>query len=192
MYEIVIKALRSVVDFDEEELFQFMQKLRPKVLKKGEHVLIAGDVCKAMVLIESGSLRYYKAGDKAEQSFWFAFEGEWLGDYGSFLSKTPSLHYLQALEDSRVYCLYREDMEELYAKGSRFERFGRLIAEQLFLNTEQSRHDLVSLTAEQRYLNLLERHPKIIQRVSQQHIASYLGVQPQSLSRIRARLAFVL
>ena len=189
MYEIITKALRSLVDFSEEELLQFLQKLKPRQLKRGEHVLTAGEVCRAMVLVESGSLRYYAAAEKGEQSFWFCFEGEWLGDYGSFLAQRPSLHYLQALEESRVFYLYREDMEDLYAKGAKFERFGRLIAEHLFLSTEQSRHELVTLPAERRYLNLVERHPKIIQRVAQQHIASYLGIQPQSLSRIRSKLS---
>lgn len=188
MYEIITKALTGLVDFTEDELLQFMQKLRPKALKKAEHILIPGDVCRAMVLVESGALRYYTATDKAEQSFWFCFEGEWLGDYGSFLAQRPSLHYLQAMEESKVFYLYQEDMHDLYAKGAKFERFGRLIAENLFLIAEQSRHELVSLSAEQRYLNLLERHPKIIQRVSQQHIASYLGIQPQSLSRIRSKI----
>jgi CRP-like cAMP-binding protein len=44
-------------------------------------------------------------------------------------------------------------------------------------------------TPELRYINLQKSRPDILQRVSQYHIASYIGVKPESLSRIRKRLA---
>lgn len=188
MYETVIHSLRALVDFSEEELFLFMKALKPRSLAKGEHLFQAGETCGSMWLIQKGALRYYSNTGSGEQNFWFAFEGEWLGDYGSFLSRRPSIHALQAFENTEVFGLGYDAMQDLYAKGTRFERFGRLIAENLFLSTELSRQELAAVSAEQRYLNLVERHPQIIRRVAQQHIASYLGIQPQSLSRIRARL----
>jgi CRP-like cAMP-binding protein len=189
MYETIVKAITDLVAFSEEELFLFMQRLKPRRLQKNDYLLVAGETCKAMSIIESGALRYYTLADKGEQNFWFAFEGDWLGDYESFLTRQPSPHYIQALEDTQIFCLHYEDMQQLYAHGSRFERFGRLIAEHLFISVSKSRNDLASLSAEQRYLNLLSERPQIIQRVSQQHIATYLGIQPPSLSRIRKKLA---
>jgi CRP-like cAMP-binding protein len=44
-------------------------------------------------------------------------------------------------------------------------------------------------TPEQRYLRLLTDHPELLKRVPQYHLASYLGIQPESLSRIRKRIA---
>ncbi|WP_256006731.1 Crp/Fnr family transcriptional regulator [Pedobacter deserti] len=189
MYETVIQSLRALVDFSEEELFLFMKALKARSLAKGQHLFQAGETCSHMWLIHTGALRYYTVSDSGEQNFWFAFEGEWLGDYGSFLSRTPSRHALQALENTEAFGLSYSAMQDLYAWAACFERFGRLIAENLFLTTERSRQELASVSAEQRYLNLIARHPEIIRRVSQQHIASYLGIQPQSLSRIRGRLA---
>ena len=49
--------------------------------------------------------------------------------------------------------------------------------------------DLLSLSAEQQYLNLLQKNPKLISQISVKHLASYLGIQPESLSRIRHKLA---
>ena len=189
MYEVIIQSLKAIVDFSDEEMFLFMKALKTRSLAKGEHLFQAGETCGSMWLIHSGALRYYSLSEASEQNFWFAFEGEWLGDYGSFLSCKPSMHALQALEQTEVFGLSYNAMQELYNQGTRFERFGRLIAENLFLTTELSRQELASVSAEQRYLNLIKRHPKIISRVAQQHIASYLGIQPQSLSRIRGRLS---
>lgn len=79
-------------------------------------------------------------------------------------------------------------MQELYNKSQRFERFGRLIAERLFIETAKSKNNLLTQTAEDRYLELLTHQPQIFERLPLALIASYLGIQPQSLSRIRARV----
>jgi CRP-like cAMP-binding protein len=44
-------------------------------------------------------------------------------------------------------------------------------------------------TATDRYEKLIATYPRLIQRVPQYMVASYLGVTPESLSRIRAKLA---
>lgn len=46
-----------------------------------------------------------------------------------------------------------------------------------------------ALSAEEKYLQLMKKSPSLFQRVPQHLIASYLGIQPQSLSRIRKKLA---
>jgi CRP-like cAMP-binding protein len=189
MNDTIIKALTSLVEFNEEELFHFLKLLKPRTLNKNDFILEAGDICKSMVIINRGGLRYFTINDKGEQSYWFAFEGEWLGDYESFLTRQPSSHFIQAIEATEVFALSYDDMQQLYASGVKFERFGRLIAENLFIKVERSRNELTSLPAEQRYLNLMKDHPNILKRVPVQHIATYLGIQPQSLSRIRRNIA---
>ncbi len=189
MYDIIINALTRLVEFDEEELFYFLKLLKPRMLNKNDFILEAGEICKTMVIVNRGGLRYFSLNDKGEQSNWFAFEGEWLGDYESFLTRQPSSHFIQAIEATEIFSLSYDDMQQLYAKGVKYERFGRLIAENLFIKAERSRNELTSLPAEQRYLNLIKDHPDILKRIPVQHIATYLGIQPQSLSRIRRNIA---
>lgn len=189
MDENVISALTELVDFDQEELLLFMKRLKRRNIKKNEFILSTGDICKSMVIINRGGLRYFTVTEKGEQSHWFAFEGEWLGDYESFLTRQPSASFIQALEDTEIYCLSYDDMQELYSLGARFERFGRLIAENLFISIGRSRYDLANLSAEERYLNLIKAYPKILKRIQIQHVATYLGIHPQSLSRIRRNIA---
>ena len=72
----------------------------------------------------------------------------------------------------------------------KFERVGRILAEQALLNIRNKIDNHKLLDAKKRYLNLMEYRPSVIRRVPQHFIASYLGIKPQSLSRIRKNLLF--
>ncbi len=188
MYEAITQSLRSLVDFTDEELFLFMQKLKPVSLKKHAFYLKEGQVCKGMVIIYKGGLRYFSRSEKGDYTIGFAFEGDWIGDYESFLLQTPSPDFIEALEDCELFTLNYADMQALYQHSQRFEQFGRLIAEQLFINTARNNRNLKMQSAEDRYMELLTTQPHIFERLPQHLIASYLGIQPQSLSRIRAKI----
>jgi len=41
----------------------------------------------------------------------------------------------------------------------------------------------------ERYLQLVKERPELVNRVPQYQIASYLGIKPETLSRIRKKLA---
>ncbi|WP_259070394.1 Crp/Fnr family transcriptional regulator [Mucilaginibacter sp. X4EP1] len=189
MYEIITKSLRRLVDFTDEELFLFMQRLKPMSIKKYAFYLKEGQVCKSMALVYKGGLRYFSRGEKGDYTIGFAFEGEWLGDYESLLLQAPSPDWIEALEDSEIFTLSHTDMQALYGHSQRFEKFGRLIAEKLFIDTVKSKRNLMLQSAEERYLELLTNQPHIFERLPQHLIASYLGIQPQSLSRIRAKVS---
>jgi hypothetical protein len=47
----------------------------------------------------------------------------------------------------------------------------------------------MSAPAQDRYLEFLETYPTIATRVPQWMLASYLGISPETLSRIRNKLA---
>jgi CRP-like cAMP-binding protein len=189
MYEVITQSLSALVDFTDEELFLFMQRLKPVSLKKYAFYLKEGQVCKSMVIVYKGGLRYYSRGEKGDYTIGFAFEGEWIGDYESFLLQTPSPDFIEALEDCELFTLSYADMQALYQHSQRFEKFGRIIAEKLFIDVAKSKRNLMIQSAEDRYLELLATQPHIFERLPQHLIASYLGIQPQSLSRIRAKIS---
>lgn len=189
MYEIITQSLRSLVDFNEEELFIFMQRLKPINLRKYDFFLEPGKICRGMVIVQKGGLRYFSRSEKGDYTIGFSFEGDWLGDYESFLLQRPSQDYIEALEDCELYVINFTDMQALYQQSQRFEKFGRLIAERLFINAVKDIRSYTLQSAEDRYLELIKEKPQILDRLPQHLIASYLGIQPQSLSRIRSKLS---
>ena len=61
--------------------------------------------------------------------------------------------------------------------------------EKIFAEQQEIAASYFTNTPKQRYLKLLETRPDLLQRIPQYQLASYLGVKPESLSRIRKRIA---
>ncbi len=189
MYEYLEKSLAQLLPLTPADVDSFIQRLSVRRLDRHELFLRAGDVCPYIAFINRGCLRYYYLKDGTEFNGQFFFEGGWVGDYQSFLTGRPSVQYFDALEPTELLVMQYADLQELYTTRPVFERFGRLIAENVVIGSQRRTASLLFDSPEERYLLLLRERPKVIERVALHHIASYLGIQPESLSRIRRRLA---
>jgi len=173
------------VKLSNDDFERFYATLKFKTFKKRENLLVSGSICREAFFIIEGCIRYYNVSDGEEHTGQFFFEGSWYSDYDSFLFERPSKQTIQAIEETSVAILSKASMNQLYDEMPRFERFGRLMAENAFMGLRQRTEALTQLSALDRYMRLVENRPKVIQRVPQRFIASYLGIRPQSLSRIR-------
>lgn len=177
------------VDFNEQDLAQFRGMLSKKYLPKGRFLLEAGEVCSHVAFINKGHFRSFSMVQDDEVTYNFFFDGNFITDYPSFLSRQPSTETHQALEDAELLMLEYNDMQRGYNNSHMWERFGRLIAEFIIVGIAQRNRSLLFMSPEERYLDLMKTRPKVIANIPQQYIATYLGIQPESLSRIRKRLA---
>lgn len=162
--------------------------LTRRFLKKGEFLLKAGEVCNHVTFINKGLFRSYMEIDGEEVTTNFAFEGNYVTEYISFVTRQPTTEFIVAMEDGELLQVRYEDLQATYAKAQVWERFGRLIAEYILTFVSTRNKSLLFKSPEERYLALMKERPKVMERVPQQYIASYLGIQPESLSRIRKRL----
>ena len=187
--ESLLNTIRYFIPFsvsDEEIIRRLFHK---KAFKKGEHLLQAGNVCRYIIFIETGLVRYYINSDGEERTNYFNKEGEFVCDYMSFLPQTPSNVNIQALEDTAIFVISFNDIQQLYKGIEHGERFGRLAIEQVFVNVINQVASLYADPPEVRYSKFLSNFRDIAQRIPQYYIASYVGIKPQSLSRIRKRTA---
>jgi len=171
---------------DEEVVRRLFHK---KVFKKGEYLLQAGNVCRYVIFIETGLVRYYINSDGEERTNYFNKEGEFVCDYLSFLPQAPSNVNIQALEDTTIFVISFNDIHEFYREVAHGERFGRLAIEQVFVSIISQIGSLYTDSPEERYSKFLSNFRDLVQRIPQYYIASYVGIKPQSLSRIRKRIA---
>jgi hypothetical protein len=80
-----------------------------------------------------------------------------------------------------------DDLQRFYREVVLGERFGRLIAEEIFIDSIQQLASFYQDRPAVRYRKFVSRFPQLVQRLPQYYIASYVGIEPQSLSRIRRR-----
>ena len=187
----------------EKYLFDFIEQFMPlfeeekkaisdlnilQSFKKGTILLNEGDCIKSGFFVIKGCLRSYYMIEGEEKTTAFCTEMESLTPV-SGADTSRAAHYVSCVEDSIVTVGNPEMEEEMFEKFPRFEKLCLIVSEQLLENNLASFADFKNSSPEQRYLNLLRTKPDLLQRVPQHQIASYLGMTPQSLSRIRKRVA---
>ena len=187
--ELLINTIGSYVPLSGKDQEIIRSLFHKKTFKKGSHLLEAGNICKHVIFIETGLVRYYINSDGTEQTNYFNKEGEFVCNYLSFLPQAPSDVNIQALEDTTVYIINFKDIQQLYMEVEHGERFGRLAIEQVFLSIISQIKSLYTDTPDMRYQKFISGYQNIAQRIPQYYIASYVGIKPQSLSRIRKRIA---
>lgn len=185
---IIRNNIAKFVDLTEEEFNYFYDLLVVKDFEKGQYLHTHGSICNKAYFIIRGCIRYFHIVEGEEITGQFFFENAWYSDYESYLFGSPSEQTIQALEHTRAAILTKETMNRLYGDMPKFERFGRLMAENAFLGLRKRTEALTHQSATERYLELLKNRPKVLQRITQRHIASYLNIKPQSLSRIRKKV----
>ena len=99
----------------------------------------------------------------------------------------PSIENIQFLEDSTLYYISSNDLNELYKVSLQMNIIGRKMAEEYCKILEERSFSLQTHSAEERYNDFLKREPEAILRISLGHIASYLGISQETLSRIRKK-----
>jgi CRP-like cAMP-binding protein len=187
--DILLNTIRSFIPLSSQDEEIVRRLFHKKTFKKGDHLLQAGGVCRYIIFIETGLVRYYINSDGEEHTTYFNKEGEFVCDYMSFLPQGPSYVNIQALEDTTIFVISFNDIQQFYKEVEHGERFGRLGIEQVFVSVINQIKSLYTDPPEVRYSQFLSNFPDIGQRIPQYYIASYVGIKPQSLSRIRKRIA---
>ena len=187
--DVLVDTLKKLINISEQEIPLVRDTFILKHLKKGEHFLTEGNVCRQAALISKGLVRYYINDDGNEGTYYFGAEGDFMCDYESFLPQRPSNKNIQALEDTSLFSINLDGLQYLYANLREGERFGRLAIEMVFVTVLQQLTSFYRDSPEQRYQNFVRAYAGISQRVPQYYIASYIGIKPQSVSRIRKRTA---
>lgn len=188
MINNLLESIQNVITLSPAEKDLVTALFKEKSYKKGDFFLAGGQICKQVGFVTKGLLRYYINHDGEDKTYDFAQENNFVCNYESFLPQTPSTKIIQALEDCQMLVISFADLQTFYRSISGAERFGRIVIEQVFVQTLQDLSSFYTDSPELRYEKFLKKHPDLQQRISQYHIASYVGVKPQSLSRIRKRI----
>lgn len=190
--DLILKNVAKHISLNEKEEKYFRSMLEPKSLKRKTLYLEAGKVCKSSAFVLDGAVKSYTVDDEGKEHILsFATKEWWISDLYSLISEKPAILNIEAIADSEVLMLTRENQQTLFEQVPKFERFFRILVENSLVASQQRLIDNLSSTAEERYLRFIRKYPTIPSCVPQHNIASYLGITPEFLSKIRARLTKV-
>jgi CRP-like cAMP-binding protein len=190
MKSILRQVMSQTIRIADDEWEAFEPHIHTRTLKKRENLMVEGQICHDIHLVLRGSLRQYHIIDGEEKSTFFHFENQFACNYESYLTQQPSDITIEAMEDCELLYFNRKALDLMYRLYPKYEVFGRLIAENVYLCAISRLKTFVLNSPEERYQQFLQSYdaPLILERVPQHYIASYLGITPVSLSRIRARV----
>jgi CRP-like cAMP-binding protein len=190
MYSRVVNYIKQRIEITNEEIEDGLKYSVPKKYEKGDYIIRIGELCRFIGFINKGLMVTTTIDeDGKESAFDFKCENCFFTYTEGLLSNAPSHKNFIALEDCETLILSKEHLEKILKLNPKFETlFTKILAEDLasVLNNQQSMKDQ---SLEERYLTLEEKYPGALQRIPVKYIAGYLGIEPESLSRLRRRLA---
>lgn len=189
MPHILVEMMSQLTQLSKEEQSAIENSFLIKTFEKGAYLLKEGQVAKDTYFIIKGCIREYKLIDGEEKTTAFFTEHQPVANFNSLANQAPSNQNFVCCEATTVTILNEEKEQALYRQFPRFEAFCRTGMEKMMGEKQNQLVDFIALKPEQRYLKLQQERPDLLNRVPQYQIASYLGIKPETLSRIRKRLA---
>ncbi|MES2691769.1 MAG: Crp/Fnr family transcriptional regulator [Bacteroidota bacterium] len=187
MHSTLLHTLNQIVKLDEEEISIICQRFKPLTISKGDFFLQEHAISKQVGFLQKGLVRYFVHKNDQEATFEFTKEGEFVSDYQSFNTQTPSLQNIQAIEDCELLIISYPDLQYIFKHAPHGDMLGRVILEHRFDVMVGQLMAIYMQNQETRYRHFIQQYSDLAQRIPQYMIASYVGIQPQSLSRIRRK-----
>ena len=187
--ELLLSNISKHISLTTEETTFFTSLLHSKSLPPGAYLLREGDICRHESFITDGCLKtYYVDENGVEHIIDFLIEEWWADDLYSFFKGTASKWNIKAIENTEVLQISKIDLELLYQKVPKFERFFRMLFQNAYIAQREQINAILSSPAEERYLLFIKQKPYAEKRFSQKDIASYLGITPQFLSSMKKKI----
>lgn len=174
------------IPLDKAEFDRLMGCFVFEKFKKGERIIVPGELVNQQYFVVKGCLRTYLIdGSGKEHTIQFAVENWWVSDYISYYNAQKSELTVECIEPCELLKAHIEDLRAVFDELPKVERFFRLQLESAFVAFQKRILSNLHKNAEQRYALFVKQYPNIEQRVKNYQIASFLGITPESLSRLR-------
>ncbi|MCL2578694.1 MAG: Crp/Fnr family transcriptional regulator [Oscillospiraceae bacterium] len=173
-------------NFSDKEIADFSKRLSRVVYKADEYFSTPNIPNTSLAYIAQGLFRLYfidKDGNEATHDF--TGDGMFVSSYSAITLDVLAPVYIQALEESEVYAMSRDEFMHYWRSDVRWKNVLQKYSEHDVLELRYREMELLLYDAPTRYAHFKEYFKKYDNRIQLRHIASYLGISPETLSRIR-------
>lgn len=185
LFKQFIENYTTVSDKDWEQIAACFEK---RIVEKDAILLQEGKICRHLHFIENGLLRYFITKDGNDITKFFTEAPYCFTSQLSFTAEKPATENIQAIENSIIWQTTLKQANELLELKS-WNTFVRKLIQEVQYYTEAILQEIQTETAENRYKKMISTNPQLLQRIPLKYLASYFGIAPQSLSRIRKKMA---
>ena len=183
--EQYVKSYFGIVTND--DLKTIASLFKTTTIKRGEFLLKSGKYCNKLSFVQSGLLRIFATIDDKEVTQWISTKGYFSTDLSSFIFEEPSRWTIQALVDTEIYSISKEDYKKIGNLVPTWSELEKLFLVRCFTILEDRIFSHLSMTAEERYKLFFENNKELFNQVPLQYIASMLGMTAETFSRIRKK-----
>ena len=175
-------------NFTDEEINDFISKTSRRIYKTDEFFSRPESPNRSIGYITKGLFRLY-AIDKNGYEATHDFTGDnmFTAPYSGITLNVLAPLYIQALEESEVYVISRDDFLHYWVNDVRWKNVLQKYNEYDCIELRYREMEMLLYDAPTRYEHFLDYFKKYENRIQQKYIASYLGISPETLSRIRSK-----
>jgi CRP-like cAMP-binding protein len=179
------KYVSNFIKLSDEDFNAFSAFVEIRNFKKKEKIISPGETETYLNLIVNGLVRKYFLKGTEEKITYIAKENFLVNSMGSFLSGSPSIYFVEAIEPTTLLSIKKQDLESLYDTHHNIERLSRLVLTSLFIQREKQDYDQIRLSVRERFIQFMQNNSDLLQRVPQKYLASYLNIKPETFSRMK-------
>lgn len=190
MFQILFDTVAEIMEMPEPDKLLCYEYFEPVSFASNTILEKRARVPKYQYFVVSGILRNYHFNELREEvTTDLNNSPRFFTSYPNFVARQISQECIESVTDCELLRIARDDVDILYEKSIILKDYTIKLLEQVFLEERNRINEFQLLTAEERYLKFAGENPNIIENVPLKHIASYLGMKPETLSRIRRRIA---
>lgn len=172
------------------DVYRLVKACKLRKYRAGEYLIEDGSTRKDVFFIVKGLVRGFKLNQEGnEVTISIRWEYQFVDNYEPLSLGLPSSYYYQALENTHVYWIDLQTLQQIVSDHPVLEANRRFVFRNLIEQAYQRIESLLLLSPEERYLAFMRQQPAITNRIQDKYLAQYLGMTPVTLSRIRKRIA---
>lgn len=183
------KYIHNYFGVKKDDLPKISSFFKPVTLKKGDYFLKTGKQSDRLGFVQTGIIREFVFIDDKEVTKWISTKGYFVVDLSSFVFQHTARWNIQALTDCELFVIDSKNYQEIGKVIPGWTELEKLFIAKCFTVLEDRILQHLSMTAEERYNQLFNFNRELFNQVPLQYLASMLGMTPETLSRLRKKMA---
>ncbi len=160
-FDSLQRAVSARVSLRPADVDLLRLSFQPVGVPRRGYYLRPADTRSRIGFLAVGCLAASQINGRGEVTVHIFTEDSFVADYCSYLTVTPSVQSIRAIEDCALLVSDRQAIDRLYDAVPAWERLGRLIAEEVYRCAHVRTASLMHDSAEDRYGKLVDDRPEL-------------------------------